>query len=483
MRSALKAAAPVAAAVLVASLPVPGGLAPHAWLFFAVFLGVILALILEPVPASAVGLLGVTIVAILSRWTLFSPAELAAPGFDAPGRAIEWAVSGFANATIWLSFSAFLFATGYQKTGLGRRIALFLVRSMGRRTILLGYAITLADVILAPFTPSNTARSAGTIFPIIRNLPPLYGSQPNTPSARRIGGYVMWTALAATSVSSSLFLTALAPNLLAIELIRKTTNIQVTWMQWFVGFAPAGIFLLLILPLLVFVLYPPEVKHGAQAVRWAAQELAKLGPISWHECLLAGLVCFAILLWVFADRYVHPTTVALTVVGLMLVVGLLSWDDVVANHESWKALILMATLVTLAGGLNRTGFVAWFAEGMSFATSALPPLATIAALLAVYFFSHYMFASITAHVTAMMPIMLAIGARSPGVPIEQFALLLAFSHGLMGVLTPYATTSGPVYLGSGYISTADFWRLGAVFGFIFLVGLLGLAAPFLLWGS
>jgi len=83
----------------------------------------------------------------------------------------------------------------------------------------------------------------------------------------------------------------------------------------------------------------------------------------------------------------------------------------------------------------------------------------------------------------MMPIMLAIGARSPGVPVEQFALLLAFTHGLMGVLTPYATTSGPVYLGSGYINAADFWRLGAIFGFIFLAALIGLAAPFLLWGG
>jgi L-tartrate/succinate antiporter len=293
----------------------------------------------------------------------------------------------------------------------------------------------------------------------------------------------MWTALAATSVTSSLFLTALAPNVLAVELIRKTTNIQVTWMQWFLGFAPAGIFLLLVLPLLVFVLYPPEVRKGAQAVRWAAEELAKLGPVSRHERLLAGLVCVAILLWVFADKYVHPTTVALTVVGLMLVLGLLSWDEVLANHESWKALFLLATLVTLAGGLSRTGFVAWFAEGAAFATNSLPPTATMAVLLTVYFFSHYLFASITAHVTAMMPIMLAIGARSPGIPVEQFALLLAFSHGLMGVLTPYATTSGPVYLGSGYISTADFWRLGALFGFIFLAGLLGLAAPFLLWGS
>lgn len=453
----------------------------HAWLFFAVFAGVVLALVLEPLPASGVGLLGVTIVAITAPWTFFSPAELVALGADAPARAIAWAVSGFSNTTIWLSFSAFLFAAGYQKTGLGRRIALLLVRSMGRRTILLGYAITLADLILAPFTPSNTARSAGTIFPIIRNLPPLYRSHPNSRSARRIGGYVMWTALAATSVTSSMFLTALAPNVLAVELIRAATQVEITWLRWFIGFAPAGLFLLLVLPLLVFLLYPPDVRTGTQAVGWAVAELNKIGPMARSEYLLAGLIFGAILSWVFADAYVHATTVALAVVGLMLVFRLLSWDDVLTNHEAWKALILLATLVTLANGLSRTGFVTWFATGASGVTSGMSPISTMIILMTVYFSSHYLFASITAHVTAIMPIMLEIGARTPGVPMEQFALLLAFSHGLMGVLTPYATTSGPVYLGSGYISTLDFWRLGLLFGCIFLGGLLLLSAPFLLW--
>ena len=445
----MKATVPIAIAIVVALIPTPSGLAPHAWLYFAIFLGIVLALILEPVPASAVGLLGVTIVAAAAPWTLFSPAELATQSFDAPTRAIEWAVSGFANTTIWLSFAAFLFATGYQKTGLGRRIALLLVYSMGRRTILLGYAIMLADLILVPFTPSNTARSAGTIFPIIRNLPLLYGSHPHTPSARRIGGYVMWTALAATSVTSSLFVTALAPNVLTIEMIQTATHVRITWIQWFLGFAPAGMLLLAVLPLLVFVLFPPEVRKGTQAVRWAGQELAQIGVVSRREYILAALVVGAILLWAFADRYVHPSTVALIVVGLMLTCGLLSWNDILRNREAWKALVPLATPVTLAGGLSRTGFIIWFAEGVSGAKKSLPPIATMIVLITVYFFSHYLFASITAHVTAMMPIMIEIGARSPGVPVEEFAMLLAFSHGLMGILTPYASTSGPVYLGSG----------------------------------
>lgn len=483
MGSIIRILAPVAMAFLIAFIAVPTGLAPHAWLFFAIFVGVVLALMLEPIPAPAVGLIGVTIVAILSRFALFNPAELANPGFDVPARSIEWALSGFANPTIWLSFAAFMFSAGYQKTGLGRRIALLLVGTMGKRTILLGYAITLADLVLAPFTPSNTARSAGTIFPIIQNLPALYESRPHTPSARRIGGYVMWTALAATSVNSSLFLTALAPNVLAVELIRKTTNVEISWMQWFIGFAPAGVVLLLALPLIVFVVYPPEVKRGVQASRWATEELKKLGPISRDEWLLAGLISMAILAWVLAAGYVHPTTVALVVIGSMMLLRILTVDDIVGNRESWKALILLATLVTLAGGLIRTGFLDWLANNVAEPIASLSPTSMIVMLLTVYFFSHYMFASITAHVTAMMPITLAIAASNPQIPAVKFALLLSFTHGLMGVLTPYATTSGPVYLGSGFITTAEYWRLGAIFGLIFLAALVGLAAPVVLWAS
>lgn len=477
----VRALIPLSTTALMAVCPAPPGLAPHGWCYAAIFAGVVLALILEPLPPAAVGLIGVTAVAALGRWALFSPLELAAPGFDPAARSIAWALSGFANATIWLSFAAFMFATGYQKTGLGNRIALMLVRALGSRTLTLGYAVMLADVVLAPFTPSNTARSAGTVYPIVRNLPPLYDSHPNTPSSRRIGGYIMWVALAATSVTSTLFLTALAPNLLAVELIRKTTGLEITWTQWFLAAAPAGLALLATLPLLVYRLYPPDIAEGGQAPDWAARELAVLGPVSRQELLLAALVLLAILLWIFGGNALSPTTTALLVVSLMLLTGVLSLDDVVSNHEAWKALVLMATLVTMADGLNRTGFVRWLAEGAAGQLTELPPMAMVLALVAIYFFAHYLFASITAHVTAMMPIMLAVGAAIPGVPLFGFAMLLALSHGLMGVLTPYATTSGPVYLGSGYITSGEFWRLGGAFGVVFLTTLLMLSGPFVLW--
>ena len=475
-----KAIAPVAVAIVIALLPAPAGLPQHAWYFFAIFAGVVVGLVLEPLPGGAVGLIGVTVVTVLAEWVLYNPQELAKAGFKPANAALTWALSGFANSTVWLIFGAFMFALGYDKTGLGRRLALALVQRMGRRTLTLGYAVTIADTILAPFTPSNTARSAGTIYPVIRNLPGLYESRPNDPSARRIGAYVMWVAIAATSVTSSMFLTGLAPNLLAVELVRKTASVDITWVQWFVAFAPPGILLLLLVPLLVLWLYPPEVRDSPAVAEWAGQELAKMGGISAGEVKLAVLVAIALALWIFGGDYINATTVALAVISLMLVIGVLGWEDITGHKQAWNTLAWFATLVALADGLARTGFVKWFASGVAGEITGFSPTAAMIVLVLVFFFGHYLFASITAHVTAMLPVMLAVGTGIPGINMAQFSLLLCLTLGIMGIITPYATGPSPVYYGSGYLPSADYWRLGAIFGVIFIAALLAVGVPWIM---
>jgi L-tartrate/succinate antiporter len=479
MNISWKAIIPIAVAVAIALLPAPTGLSPHAWYFFAIFAGVIVGLMTEPLPGGAVGLIGVSLVTCLAPWVLYAPAELAKPGFKPANAALGWALSGFSNATVWLIFGAFMFALGYEKTGLGRRIALVLVKAMGRRTLMLGYAVMIADTILAPFTPSNTARSGGTIFPVIRNLPALYDSKPNDPSARRIGSYIMWVALATTCVTSSMFLTALAPNLLAVELVNKTAKISLSWTQWFTAFAPIGITLLILVPLLTYWFYPPEVKEGSEVPAWAATELKKMGSFSMREAMLAVVVMLALMLWIFGDKFINATSVALLVISLMLISKVVTWDDVVKNSSAWNTLAWFATLVALADGLNKVGFVKWFAESVASHMSGFTPFTAMVVLVLVFYFTHYLFASVTAHVTALLPVMLAVGSTIPGIDMPQFALLLCLTLGIMGVQTPYATGPSPVYYGSGYLPSADYWRLGGIFGLIFIAVLLLIGLPWL----
>ncbi len=478
-RQALKALAPVAAAVVIALIPAPG-LPQHTWYFFAIFTGVIVGLMLEPLPGGAIGLIGVTAVTVLSPWVLFSPEELAKPGFNAGNAALTWALSGFSNGTVWLIFGAFMFALGYEKTGLGKRLSLLLVKSMGHRTLTLGYAITLADAALAPFTPSNTARSGGTLYPIISHLPPLYDSKPHDPSARRIGSYIMWVAIAATCVTSSMFLTGLAPNLLAVELAKKTAGIELGWTQWCLAFAPVGVLLLMLVPLLTFWLYPPEVKSGREVPLWAARELVSMGRVTRPEMLLGALVLLALVLWIFAADTINATTVALIVISLMLVLKVVTWADIIANKAAWNTLAWFATLVALADGLKRTGFVDWFANSIAHHMAGFSPMTATIILVVLFYLVHYLFASVTAHVTAMLPVFLAVGSTIPGMDMQQFVLLLSLTLGIMGIITPYGTGPSPVYYGSGYLPSADWWRLGAVFGAIYLAAFLLIGVPWVL---
>jgi len=466
----LRAALPVGLGVVLAACPAPAGLAPHGWLYFAVFAAVIAALITEPIPAAGVGVVGVAFIA--TTGLAFGPEQ------RLPAAAIRWALAGFSNSTVWLIFGAFVFAMGYEKTGLGRRIALVLVRRLGRRTLGLGYAIALAEVVLAPFTPSNTARSAGTIFPVIRNIPELYGSRAGE-SPRRIGAYLMWVAFAMTCVTSSMFVTALAPNLLAIAMVKQATGLEITWMQWFLGFLPIGAVLVIAVPWLVYWIYPPEVRASEEVPAWAAQELATMGPVTRREWTMAALVVAALASWIFGSRWIDPTTVALAAIAGMLITGVVSWDDVLANRPAWNVLVWIATLVVLADGLNQVGFVGWFGTGAASLLSGYPPHAVMILLVVLFFAIHYLFASLTAHTTAVLPVILAAGVAVPGLPVPTFVLLLGFSLGLMGVLTPYATGPAPVYYGCGFISRREFWRLGCGFGVLFLGVLLAIGVPWL----
>jgi L-tartrate/succinate antiporter len=469
MKSVSRCAAPFVVWAVIAVCPGPAGLSSNAWKYLGLFTAVIVALILEPLPPAAVGLLGMTIATAVGY---ISPK---------PAEAIQWGLSGFSDGTVWLIFGALLFARGYEKTGLGRRIALSLVAAMGKSTLGLGYAVMLADLLIAPFTPSNTGRSAGVIFPIIRGIPALYGSAPGE-TARRIGAYLMWTAFASTAVTSAMFLTALGPNLLAIGIVRKTTGIELTWSQWMAGCLPVGLLLILPLPLLVYWIYPPEIRTSQEASAWAQQELAQMGPLSGKECVMGLLIVLAFALWLLAGDWISPTTVILAVIGLLIVSRVLDWEDVTGNRAAWDTLIYFATLLALAEGLERVGIVAWSARGVSGLIVGATPLVAIIVLVSFFFLVHYMFASLTAHTMAVLPALLAAGAALPGMPVRVLALLLVYSIGLMGVITPYATGPAPVYFGSGFIPRRDFWVLGLVFGLLYLMVLLGVGMPYLLSG-
>lgn len=465
---------PVVIGLVVFLLPTPEGLSSNAWLYFSIFLAVVVGLIIEPVPAALVGLIGIGV----CIWFKVGPVGSGDPTkVIKSGAAVSWGLAGFSNATVWLIFAAFMIGLGYQKSGLGRRIALILVKTLGKTTLGLGYAIAIADGILAPFIPSNSARSGGTLYPIVISIPPMMGSLPDK-EPRKIGGYLVWVSLAATCVTSSMFFTGLAPNLLAMETAVKSGVEPISWFAWFMAFLPAGIILFIATPWLTYIFYPPTQKGSKEAAEWAKTELGKIGPMKLKEWMMIGLAVFALVFWIFGDKFgVNATTVALTVMIAMVLLNIISWDDLLANKAAWGVLAWFGSLVTLAGGLKNVGFLDFIAKLGGNYLGSFDPLIAMIGLIVFFYLLHYFFASTTAHVTALLALFITVAGTINGIDVKQLTLFMMLSLGIMGIITPYGTGPSPVWFGAGYVSGKDFWRLGFIFGMIYLVVFLVVCIP------
>ncbi len=470
MNNWVKAVVPIAVAIFLWLLPVPQGLTPNAWAYFAVFIGVVVALVLQPLPGAAVGLIGVAAAAMLK----LVPQANGSPATTASS--LQWLLSGFSDSTVWLIFCAFMFAMGYEKTGLGRRIALALMKKMGGTTLGIAYAVSFADLALAPFTPSNTARSGGTVYPIAINIPPMYQSFPEE-GRRKMGAYLMWNCLAVCAVTSSMFVTSSTPPILAIAMVHKAAPdlAVITWMDWCIAVAPACILLFLVTPILSYLIFPPSVKSSPEAPKWAASELQKLGPITRREITMTVIAFAALGMWVGGSKYMNATMVGIVAVCLLIILDVVKWEDVLKNQNAWNTLAWFATLISMASGLGRVGFVKWFADYSASYFSGSSVTIVMIGMVAVFYFAHYFFASLVAHLVAMLPVMLATALVVPGMNIRIFGMLLIGIIGMMSMLTPYAGGPSGIYYNSRYITPKEFWILGFIFGVIYFTVYTGIS--------
>ena len=421
--------------------PVPAGLKPEAWKLMAIFVSTILGFILQPLPIGSLAFISVTFTALSG---VLKPAE---------------ALSGFSNGTIWLIVSAFLFAKGFIKTGLGRRIAYVLIRALGDSTLKLGYTIVLSDLIISPATPSNTARAGGILFPIVKSLSTAFGSEPGS-TARRVGAYLMQTAYQGNTITSAMFMTAMAGNPLIASLAANTLKINISWGLWATAALVPGLLSIIVVPYLLYKFYPPEVKKTPEAKALAAKELEQMGAMSRGEKIVAAVFIGALVLW-STSQYtkLDATVVAMLAVTVMMITKVLEWKDVLTETGAWDTLIWMGALIGLADYLSKLGFIPWFAKLVSASMVGVPWMQAFVILLVIYMYAHYGFASLVAHITAMYAAFAAV-AVAAGAPAFLVALALAYMSNLCMSLTHYAAGPAPIYFGAGYVDQGTWWKIG-----------------------
>jgi DASS family divalent anion:Na+ symporter len=424
-------------------LPPPAGVEEKAWHLLAIFVATIVGIIAKPLPMGAVAMLGVSATAVTGTLD------------------IRQALSGFGNATIWLIVMAFMIARGFIKTGLSRRIAYGFVALLGRRSLGLGYGLVATDLVLAPAIPSNTARAGGVVYPILLSLARAYGSEPGDGTARRMGAFLTKTAFQGTLITSAMFLTAMAANPLAAELAGDL-GVEITWTNWMLGASLPGLISLLVVPYLIYRLYPPEVRETPEAARMAKEELAEMGRMKTSEWIMLGTFVTLLVLWIFGRSLgLHSASAALVGLAILLLTGVLSWSDILNEREAWNTLVWFSALVMMASYLNELGFIPWFSETVGGAMGSIHWHYAFTGLCLVYFYSHYFFASNTAHVSSMYAPFLGV-AMAVGAPPLLAALTLGYLSNLFSGTTHYGTGPAPILFGSGYVDLATWWKLGAL---------------------
>ncbi|MCC7123957.1 MAG: DASS family sodium-coupled anion symporter [Acidobacteria bacterium] len=428
--------------VLAFVVPRPESVTPQGWRVAAIFFCVIAGMIIEPLPASALVLLGLT-------------------AMVANGTPMREVLSGFAEPSVWLVIVAMLIARSMLDSGLARRIALVFIRAFGRSSLGVGYALMATDVTLASGVPSITARAAGMLAPIAIRIADLFDSTPG-PTANRIGAYLIASIYQGSAVACAMFFTGQASNILGANLAAKLVNVQVTWSSWFVAAAVPGLASAALVPWLVQRIMKPTVTRTPEAPKFAAEELQRMGPLSRQEWITLGVFSGVGLLWITSAWHrLDVTFVALLGLAVLLTTGAMPWDQAVREKAAWDVFVWYGGLLRMGELLNATGTTTVFANTVGALFTGIPWLVVLLGVLVIYFYTHYAFASITAHMLALFPpfVVLLVGI---GVPPQLAVYSLLCLANLPAGLTHYGTTPAPILFGFGYVSLRDWWRVGFI---------------------
>jgi DASS family divalent anion:Na+ symporter len=456
----LKRALPFALAIGIWFIPVPAGLTAAAWHLFAVFVAAIAAVLVGAFPLLTSTMLAVAAVVLTNT---ISPAK---------------AFAGFANASVLLVVIAFLVAQAVVKSGLGQRISLFMVSRFGRSSLGLAYSIVLTDAVIAPAFPSNTARG-GVLFPIVLSVARGSGSLPDDPEGRRLGGYLMYCAMASLAVSSALWMTATSANPIGIQVVREF-GIEIGFGKWFVAASVPALTAILALPWIVGRLFPPGVGETPEAPVAARKALAELGRLSRDEWITAVAFVLMVSGWIFADALgLNVTSIAFAGLGLLLLTNVLTVDDIAGQGDTLATFLWLAVLFALSGQLNELGFMSYAGQRLASHMGGLSWPVTYVMLVMLYVAIHYMFVSQSSQVLALLGVFLDVGVRG-GVPAPLMAFALLFASSYFSVITPQGGSQNVIFVGSGYLTQRELYRLGFLMTVFFLAVFLVIGTAWLL---
>lgn len=478
-----KTIACVLPALVIALIPDPTGVERGGMIMLGIFVGTIIGFILQPLPNAPVGLIGVSVAMVAG--TYWAPEHVDAETGDTIAAGMQWGpltikevLAGFGDSTAWLIAAAFIIADGFVLTGLGRRIALIFLEKLGKTPLGLAYGLGAADLVVSPGTPSLTARYGGVVYPLVKSVSKEQGSEPFNDSRLKLGAFLTFASVAVSSLTSSLFLTAMAGNPLMANAVKSMDlGFEITWGNWFLAaVVPVGV-ALVIVPWAAYKIFPPQIGETPEAPAAARAGLAEMGPMSAKEKKMLAVFILLLLAWSLDSILaafglpklsINATMAALVGVALMFILNVVKWADVVKNGSIWSTLLFYGAAIAMATKITTLGVTTWIGESVSGALGGLSWPIAFAIVVLAYFFARYLFASATAHILALYPVFLT-AAIAVGTPPMLAAFFLAIgatntANGLTPMAGGAALTAGQ----SGMITTSEWFQKNFLLSLVIL---------------
>jgi DASS family divalent anion:Na+ symporter len=271
----------------------------------------------------------------------------------------------------------------------------------------------------------------------------------------------MFSGIVSLSVSSALWLTAMAANPLGTEIARGH-GVEIGFGRWLLASLLPTTCAIALLPVVLYRLIRPEVRSTPDAPAAARKALAALGPLSRQEWVVLVVFAGMVALWASAATFgLDSTAIAFLGLGALLVGGAITLKDIAQQGDVLATFIWFAVLFTLSSQLNQLGFMGFLGGRLAAALSGLASPTAGLILVAGYILLHYLFVSQTAHLLALFGVFLDVGVRL-GVNPMVLAFQLLFATNYFSMITPQGSSANLLFAGSGYLSQGELYKLGAI---------------------
>lgn len=381
-------------------------------------------------------------------------------------RNAAFAVSGFASPSLWLLVTGFIISIAMTRTGVAKRIALLIMKSLGRTPAGAIGATMVANFAIAPLTPSNTARTAA-MLPIVEGISAAYDAKPGKSN---FGKALALSATFTSNITGSAFLTGTIPNPVAIGLIAAAAggSMFTTWSYWALAAVPTNIIILLMTLWLCLKLYPPETASIPGGLSYIDRQLAEMGSISTAEKKAILYFVLALCLWSTDSIHKFDSSMIAFLVSLLIFlpkIGVLEWKET-EKSLPWELFVYFGGVLTLSSVLMKTKSFEWLIKSAmdSLGLETMPMLPLLILLMGFSIFSHVIWSTTTAMTGVMMPIYIGL-AQALGFPIVDFCLPLALMMAY-ALFLPFNTMGNIIMFGTGYYTITDQVKSSLILGCI-----------------